>query len=328
MSDLQISPAAILETGAFACPEKPALAWGEERVSYRQLEQRTAALGARLASLGAQPGDRIALLGRNSVDYGIALLALMRWGLVAVPLNWRLAEAALAGATRNYEPRFLLHGEEFAEASGRLGEEVPSLERVLSIAGAGAGSAAPPWRFDPAGEELVAVISTGGTEGTPKGVPLTQAALQASVLNALAVERMEADEVVLILPQMFHNPHYYLLPPLLMRATLIVPDTQTFDAELLLRTIEAERVTRFLGVATMMRFLDDAQRKLGADLSSLRQVTYGGAPFAPALLREVTQTFECDFVQVYGQTETSVAISSLSARRWRTCSARPGRSCR
>jgi acyl-CoA synthetase (AMP-forming)/AMP-acid ligase II len=61
----------------------------------------------------------------------------------------------------------------------------------------------------------------------------------------------------------------------------------------------------------MMTYLADAQERVGADLSSLRVVAYGGAPFAAATLKRLMKTFACDFRQTYGQTETSVVITSL-----------------
>lgn len=145
------------------------------------------------------------------------------------------------------------------------------------------------------------------------------------MIGLLTYESIRADDVTMVLPQMFHNPQLYLLAPLLAGGKIVVPTMTSFDSELVLRTIEGEGVTRFLGVATMMTYLLDAQDRLGLDVSSLRSISYGGSPFAPATLERLVRTFDCDFYQLYGQTETSVVISVLGPAEHREALADPTR---
>ena len=106
---------------------------------------------------------------------------------------------------------------------------------------------------------------------------------------------------------------------------LVIPEMTSFDPELVLDTIEAEGVTRFLGVATMLTYLLDAQDRSGRDVSSLRSISYGGSPFSTATLERMLHTFDCDLFQLYGQTETSVLISVLGPEDHRAALVDPGR---
>jgi len=320
MSDLAIHPASLIRRAARLHPDREALVGQHLRLTYGGLATRTDALAAAVGSAaGISPGARVALLGRNTPGYAAGLLALARRGFVAVPLNWRLSDAPLAAAAERYAPEALLYTRDFSAAAETLRAAVPGIRSAVCVdageeelpspaaAADWVAATARPARRD----DVFAYISTGGTEGVPKGVPVTNAMVEGCVTTMLATEPLQPDDVTLVLPQMFHNPHLYLLGPLLVGGKLVVLDMDGFDAELVLRTIEAEGVTRFLGVATMMNFLLDAQDRVGADLRTLRTISYGGAPFTPQLIRRLIDVFGCDLLQLYGQTETSVLISAL-----------------
>ncbi len=82
-------------------------------------------LAGRYATLGIEPGDRVALLGGNSIEWVAAFLACLDAGVVAVPLNHRLSPAEIAAQVRGAGARLVLAAEELeapaaaaAEASG------------------------------------------------------------------------------------------------------------------------------------------------------------------------------------------------------------------
>jgi long-chain acyl-CoA synthetase len=329
---LAIHTSQVIRRGAALHPDREALVFAERRLTYADLELETDRLAALLGDAPLQPGDRIALLGRNSVDYALALIALARRGFVVLPLNWRLAETALAGTAAKFGSRALLHTAEFAAEASALSAAVPSIGLLHCIDDGSplpSAEAAAAWAardaVAPRRDDLFACISTGGTEGLPKGVPVTNAMVEACIVGLLSYERLASDDVTMVLPQMFHNPQLYVIAPLMLGGKIVVPAMTSFDSELVLRTIERERVTRFLGVATMMVYLMDAQDRLGVDLSSLRSISYGGAPFAPTTVERLVRTFGCDLLQLYGQTETSVVVSVLDAEDHRSALADPAR---
>ncbi|MFN8217077.1 MAG: AMP-binding protein [Solirubrobacterales bacterium] len=328
---LAIHTSSVIRRGAGLHSGREAIVFGEQRLTYGDLAEETDRLAAQLGAAGLRPGDKVALLGRNCVEYAVALLALHRRGFVGLPLNWRLSDHALAGTAAKFAPRAILHTEEFAGAAARLAAAREEIVLAHSLDGGRAQlpsaeqaarwveeNAAPPRR-----EDLFACISTGGTEGLPKGVPVTNAMVEACVIGLFSYESLREDDVTMILPQMFHNPQLYVIAPLLVGGKLVIPTMPSFDSELVLRTIESERVTRFLGVATMMTYMMDAQDRIGADIASLRSISYGGSPFSPKTVERLVRTFQCDLLQLYGQTETSVVVSVLGAEDHRGALADP-----
>ncbi|MSW95868.1 MAG: AMP-binding protein [Actinobacteria bacterium] len=333
VTGLAIHPSSIIQRAGTLHPGREAIVWGSERVTYGELAHRADELGARLGAGGVTPGARIALIGRNSVGYAVALLGLARHGFTSVPLNWRLPGPLLAETAAKYRPEALLFTPDFAQMAHEVAAAVPGIRVVLCVdpddgeraEGGRAEALLAGVSREPQRDDVFAFISTGGTEGVPKGVPVTNAMLEASVLSMLTVEPLDETDVVMVLPQMFHNPHLYLIGPLLVGGRLVVPEMESFDAELLLRTVETEGVGRFIGVATMMNFLLDAQERLGADLGSLRTISYGGAPFPARLIERIMRVFDCDLLQLYGQTETSVLISALTPADHRAALSDPDR---
>ncbi|GIS88447.1 MAG: hypothetical protein CM1200mP18_11570 [Gammaproteobacteria bacterium] len=86
-----------------------------------------------------------------------------------------------------------------------------------------------------------------------------------------------------------------------------------FDPAAILRIIESERITGFLGVPTMLVALLESLSLESADVSSVEMVVSGGAMVAPELVRNIQNAFECKFETVYGQTETSPLITQHHA---------------
>ena len=76
-----------------------------------------------------------------------------------------------------------------------------------------------------------------------------------------------------------------------------------FEPRETLATIEAERVSAFLGITTMLSYMMAVEDFDRYDLSSLRLIKYGGGPMAESVVREIMERFPCDLMQGYGQTE-------------------------
>lgn len=176
MSDrLAIHASSLIRRAAALHPEREAIVFGERRIAYADLALATDRLAALLGDAGLAPGDRVALLGRNSVDYALAMLALARHGFVALPLNWRLSDEALAGTAGKFESGALLYTEEFAEQADTLAGAVGTIELSHSLDGAPLPSEARAREWaarearKPRREDLFACISTGGTEGCRRG---------------------------------------------------------------------------------------------------------------------------------------------------------------
>ena len=146
-----------------------------ECVTYRALDERTGRSAALLAELGAGPGDRVALLCRNRIEFFELLFACARLGAILVPLNWRMPVKEISPLIADCGARWLIHGKEDTEVAAvlaadvqaclNLDDESPAGYRARrdaseAIAGRGVCPSDDPWYL----------LYTSGTTGMPKAV--------------------------------------------------------------------------------------------------------------------------------------------------------------
>jgi fatty-acyl-CoA synthase len=149
---------------------------------------------------------------------------------------------------------------------------------------------------------------TSGTTGEPKGVVLTHRNLYLHAVHSALTNGLSGADVVLHTIPLFHvngwgTPHYVTG---LGGVHVLLP---RFDTAEVLRLVEAEGVTRLFLVPTMTRLLLDEPSLATRDLSSLRQVSIGGAPAGPELLAEVEERLRCECICGYGLTESSPTLT-------------------
>ncbi len=145
----------------------------------------------------------------------------------------------------------------------------------------------------------------------PKGVMLTHGNLVANAFNKILACSLEADDVFLGAPAMFHVAGIAPLTGLtwLGGTTVTLP---MFDPALCLDAIARHRVTIFLPVPTMLAALVAEQRQRPRDVSSLRMLGHAGSPIAAELIRQAHEVFpDSELAQFYGATETSSVVTRL-----------------
>jgi acyl-CoA synthetase (AMP-forming)/AMP-acid ligase II len=202
---------ALLEESARRYPERPALTWGEQTLTYAAFRGAVDRLAARLGDL--EPGQRVAILAPNCPALPIALFATWRLGAVAVPLNARYREYELGRILRDAEVTAIVaveayRGYSFAAALPALLPDLPSLRRCLFVDAMGGGNAALAGHaassapgLDPA---IGAILYTSGTTGEPRGalVPHSREVLAAASLNGVLDAR--ATDVAVLVPPISH----------------------------------------------------------------------------------------------------------------------------
>ena len=120
------------------------------------------------------------------------------------------------------------------------------------------------------------------------------------MVNQATAERVATDDVYMLLGQMFHIPVVLAMNYLAHGRPVVL---MNFEPRQTLEVIEAERVSGFLGITTMVNCMMDVPGFDRFDLSSLRLVKYGGGPMAQTTVRRCMEAFPCDLMQGYGQTE-------------------------
>lgn len=300
-------------------PAHPALTCGDETLSYGALDQRVDRVASAIFAAGVGPGDRVAVLARNSIAWYEVMLAVARIRAVLVGVNFRLAATEVAAILEDAEPTMVFVGEEHAHlvlpASNVvvLGAE---FERWLGsteerspapVAGVAAGSEL---AGQPEPDDVVLHIYSSGTTGMPKGAMITNANLSWTPKMGREVYEMSPESVNLLTSPLFHigGAGYSLTGFGLGAHTVIATD---LDAHALLSQIQAHRVTHAFLVPTVIRLLLEGLPTIRADLSSLQLVAYGASPIDERTLLEAIAAFGSRFLGVYGMTEAAGSVTAL-----------------
>ena len=185
------------------------------RVTYMELDRLVRKMANALLGLGLVKGDRVAMLSRNSLEYLALYYACGRTGLIAQPLNWRLAPPELQKLLANGTPKVLIAQDELAETATAL-RGSDSVEHWLQYGPGGDGSlerlVAAASDHEPVDSGLVGdddplfILYTGGTTGESKGALHTHWSVWAGMLNQTVAERIVPDDVYMLTGQMFHIP--------------------------------------------------------------------------------------------------------------------------
>lgn len=299
---------------AFVIDEQRSLSFTEARV-------RVDRIAGRLADTGLSKGDRIALLGKNSIEFFFMYLACARLGVVPVGINYRLTPGECAFIVEDATAKVLfadaelidpvssacggvlavcLFGEhsEYTAFEQWLGDQPLSFERV---------------EIEP--DDVMAQMYTSGTTGLPKGVLLSHSNIISNVYQtSLASEYtfMAGDEFLLVAP-MYHAAGIMIgYTGVLQGLTLVIH--REYHSQRVVETLLSRPIAAVTLVPVMLQMILDTVPDLDAmQFPKLRLIYYGASPVSVPLLRRAIQIFDCDFTQGYGQTETNSIVAMLSA---------------
>ena len=282
------------------------------RVTFGTLQNRIDRLCHGLLSAGLQRGDRIAILSRNSIEYFEVYYACARAGLIAQPLNWRLAAEEISRILLDGEPAAFLCESEFLQERDAvkelLGQNLADLDHLEYGPGSDGSyetlianaSDAPYVGAEIGNDDPVLILYTGGTTGLSKGALHSHKTLYMGMLNQTVAERIVPSDVYMLTGQMFHIPVALAMNYLAHGCPVVL---MNFDAQQALEIIQTEKVSAFLGITTMLNWMMAVENFDSYDLSSLRNIQYGGGPMPASVVQAALQAFPCTLIQGYGQTE-------------------------
>ncbi len=302
-----------LRRAAGAYAERPAVALGAGVVHrYGELAERVARLAGALRHRHAlQPGDRVALVLKNSPEYLEALYACWHAGLVAVPVNARLHPTELAWILADSGARLALVSPVLAAAVAPGG----SLRQVIETGGADYRrllQEQPLQLVDCHADEDAWLFYTSGTTGKPKGATLSHGNLTAMSLCYFAdVDPQPPWRALLHAAPMSHGSGLYALAHVMKASCHVIPEADGFDAAEVFALIRAWPGTVFFAAPTMVRRLLDHPGETPD--RQLKAILYGGGPMYLEDLLAGLARFGPKFAQLYGQGETPMTITALSA---------------
>ncbi|MFN8633007.1 MAG: fatty acid--CoA ligase [Chloroflexota bacterium] len=311
----------VLRQHAATRPDQVALVFEGRRTTYGQLDHHASQVANGLLAVRPTPQARIGLLDKNSDAFYEIYFGAARARAVTVPVNWRLAPAEIAYILNDAGTEVLFVGEEYLATVEQLLPDLTSVRQVIALAGAHQaweGYAA--WRDRQSGrhpntptlpDDVVVQQYTSGTTGHPKGVQLTHANHIACLATAIATwSPCTSDDVGLApMPQFHVGGSLWGLVPLYAGARCVI--TRQADPAEILRLIPVERITHTFVVPATLLFMLQVPGCRQTDFSSLKRIVYGASPCPLDLIRDAMATFQCDFVQLYGLTETTGPVTAL-----------------
>ncbi|HEY7133849.1 MAG TPA: class I adenylate-forming enzyme family protein [Acidimicrobiia bacterium] len=319
------------------------LVQGDRRLTYAEHNALVRRVAQSMLDLGIAPGDRVAILSANNVEWVVMFWATAAIGAVMVPLNaWWKAEE-LQFALEDSGCKLLFADARRWDVTRDVVDTLPALQHVFVMDHEGDERARPgvdllgapdPGTLpdvDVAEDDLLAIMYTSGTTGRPKGATVTHrqaiANLQNIFCNAVAgamsgnappeLSEGGGQSATLLVVPLFHVTGC-LATMMLSYATgakLVLMTPGRFDPSKAMDLIERERVNAIGGVPTIVWRILEAPDFADHDLSSVSRISYGGAPAAPELVERIKEAFpkvKSTLTTAYGLTETaSVATANV-----------------
>lgn len=297
----------------------PAVEDGSRSLSIGALREQSTRLANALRGLGLEPGDRVAYVAQNHLEYVVLEFALLKAGLVKVPLNFRLTPAELRWCMELADVRLAVADTGAAQALDEVWAEGEVLKVVIG--------ARPGWLgfgdLVAAGSSVTVQAPTGptddyhvrfssGSTGRPKGITISHAGARAAILgNAWAMSTSSpatAPRTLHVAPLVYAGG-WSVLPTLLRGGTNVV--LERFDADETLRVLRSHGIDWMFAVPTMLRRIaasPDLASLGGARLSCL--MLAGEPPALPAL--EAVAEHTDAMIQCWGQTEAPASTTLLT----------------
>lgn len=296
------------------------LVYGDARLTYADALSRVRRLASALAGRGVGRGKSVAVLATNSHRYVECYYASATAGATFVPLNYRAKLHELEHMIDKAQPSVLFYGSRYASLLDELAGKLPrDLIRVAIDADEGESleawiAGAPDELEDAEIEEsdTSVLMYTSGTTSLPKGVMLSFGDFTAYVVGTVEMADGEPRGAALLCVPLYHIAGATNIMTSVWTGRKLVLLSQ-FDAGEWLEAVERERVTHAFVVPTMLKQILDHARFATTDLTSLTNLSYGGAPMPFPVIRRALESFPkgCGFVNAFGQTETTSTLTVL-----------------
>ncbi len=292
---------------------------GDDRRTWRELDESLRRAASAYESLGLNRGDRVAILMDNSIDMLVAMLGAVCGGYVVVPLNTSVADDAIR--------RMLLDSS--ARAVVASGEHAARIEQLKFVDGTtqclAVGEAGPGWQNfsalldaqpdDTAFPDISPgadcnIIFSSGTTGHPKGIVHTHACRMAWAHDLGLALRYRPGARTLATLGLYSNISWVmLLATVLCGGTLFI--ARGFDSRRSLRRIADERITHMAIVPVQLRRLLETVSREKTDLASLESVMCCGAPLESTSKLAALSELTPNLIELYGLTEGLITIQDL-----------------
>lgn len=280
---------------------------GNNALSYGELDRRVNRLCHVLHKAGVRPGQRVAIVGRNSIAFVEVLLAAARTGIIACCQNWRLAAAELMHCLRLVSPALVFFDEEFEHLVNSAADEQTTRiafgkdyeQRLRAVSTTSIAPMALP-------DDGLLVLYTSGTTGYPKGAFISHRASLYRAFVYAAELAVPTDDTFFAWSPLFHiGSADQSLATLLRGGTVFITDG--FDADVIARGLASYRTRWFSVLPGMADKLIDCMHSLRPRLRGVGIV--GGMPdlIRREQIGELSTLFNAPYLDSFGSTETGIS---------------------
>ena len=311
---MSFTVAGIIREQAARRGEKVAIVYGDRRITYRELEERSNRAARALLAAGVGAQDHVGFLDMNGPEYFEVLFACAKVNAINVGVNWRLSPGEVAYTVNDAEAKVLFVGPDFQAAIGQVRSDLKTVRTVVNLGEEYEAWLGPAGAADPAApsapDDVAIQLYTSGTTGLPKGAMITNSNLETLLTRILPDWEFDSESVNLVASPLFNIAGGgWALVGMHCGATTILLRTATPPS--LLQTIAEQRVTNALLVPALLNFMLQVPGVEEIDFSSLRAIVYGASPISAQVLARSMKTFGCHFTQAYALTEHTGSATIL-----------------
>jgi acyl-CoA synthetase (AMP-forming)/AMP-acid ligase II len=306
-------------------PEANALIFQGQALTYQQLQVKSDYIAAALLKQGIKAGARVGFWAKDSLKSYEVLFACAKIGAVLVPINWRLTTTEIEYILNDAEVESLFVGAQFFQTVTAIHSKLENIKTIVALESSMQG-----WltyeallqhnsddlEISVQPEDVAVQMYTSGTTGHPKGVELAHYSFFAIAKEFVQQGKdwigwNNQDKSLLTLPLFHIGGLWWAIRGLVAGAETIV--LETFVPVDALIAIATHGITKTCVVPAMIQAMLLEPNCRTTDFRTLNTIVYGGSPIAETLLTQAITTFECDFVQIYGMTETGNCAVTLTA---------------
>ncbi len=312
----------MLERSADRFPEKIAIVYKDQRVTYTELNARVNKLGRALNALGVGKNDKVGIIMPNCPEFIIGVFAALKAGAVFVGLNALLSGRELTYVINHSDAKVIIAAPPYDELLAMLKPQLPQVEHILTL------------EEDPDDDSLIPISSlvdsyddsnlkpsvtlddiaafyyTSGTTGLPKGAMLTHVNILSSTVAIGKVVKVSRNDVPLNCLPLFHTMAMTacIMVPIFGGMTNVLLDN--FLPHPVLQGFNDWKVTIFVAVPTMFAVLANMPNLKKFDVSSFRLGYCGGAPLTDAVAEKFESKFPAIIHEGYGLSECAPLVTA------------------
>ncbi len=286
-------------------------------LTYKELNSLLNRFVRAARKVNLKKGDRIGLIGGNSIEYCIAQYGCAKGGFVAVPVNPSLNPNQISYILNHAEVKALISDDLLCDIIREIMPDLPDVETFISLSVTGKEVQAPFVDFTAFFEgqldneiedviindrDIYEILYTSGTTADPKGVIVSHLSVfLMSLTNIIEMELPRKANMLNLLPSFHCAQQTFAISTLHIGGKVTI--MRAFDPEQLLKTIEREKLEVLFCLPVMYRDMLDHPYIKEADLSSVKICVYAMAPMDHRTLAEAIDVFGADFLLGTGQTE-------------------------